>query len=169
MADILLINTGGTFNKRYDEIRGELYVAADEQALEAILAEFRGNLDVRLLGLLHKDSLEMTDTDRALIAGRIRAAEESRVLVVHGTDTMHLSAAYLATRCPDRRIVLTGAMKPYAYAPQEASMNLALCIGWLGAATTPGVFIGMHGLVLPYTDIAKDREHGVFRSRVNGP
>ncbi len=163
MTDMLLINTGGTFNKRYDEISGELFVPADERAVEAVLAEFRSNLAIRLLGLIHKDSLEMTEDDRETIAQAILDVPERKVLIVHGTDTMHLTAAHLATRCPGRRIVLTGAMKPYACDRQEAAMNLALSTGWLQADDAPGVAIGMHGLVRPHDRIAKDRQCGVFR------
>ena len=165
MPDVLVINTGGTFNKRYDEISGELFVPADERAVTDVLAEFRGNLAIRLLGLLHKDSLEMTEGDRDALARAILEAPERRVLIVHGTDTMHLSAARLATACPGRRIVLTGAMKPHAYDRQEAAVNLGLSMGWLMAAEDAGVFIGMHGLVRDYAHIVKDRAHGVFRAR----
>lgn len=164
MADILILNTGGTFNKRYDEITGELFVPRDEQAVEAILAKLRGNLDFRLVGLIHKDSLAMDDTDREQIAQTILSAEERKVLIVHGTDTMHLTAAHLAVRCPKRRIVLTGAMKPYACDRQEAAVNLALSLGWLIAGEEDGVHIGMHGLVRPHTGIVKDRVNGVFRA-----
>ncbi len=164
MADILILNTGGTFNKRYDEIGGELYVPADDRAVEAILEELRGNLDVRLLGLLHKDSLAMDEGDREQIAQAILQAPERKVLVVHGTDTMHLTAAHLQRRCTGRRIVLTGAMKPYACDAQEAAVNLAFSLGWLVAAEEPGVFIGMHGLVRPPGAIVKDRARGVFRA-----
>ena len=164
MADILVINTGGTFNKRYDEISGELYVPSDESAIDAILAEFRGNLDVRVLGLVHKDSLAMTGADRGLIARAILDASEHAVLIVHGTDTMHLTAGYLDQICRGRRIVLTGAMKPYAYDRQEAAVNLALSLGWLMASEEAGVYIGMHGLVRSQASIVKDRVNGVFRA-----
>ncbi|MEF3194044.1 MAG: asparaginase domain-containing protein [Halothiobacillaceae bacterium] len=164
MADILILNTGGTFNKRYDEIKGELVVPADDRAVESILAEVRGNLDVRLVGLIHKDSLAMDDSDREQIAQTILSAEERKVLIVHGTDTMHLTAAHLAASCPRRRIVLTGAMRPYAYDRQEAVFNLALSLGWLGAGEEDGVFIGMHGLVRPHAGMVKDRVRGVFRA-----
>ena len=164
MSEILLLNTGGTFNKRYDPIRGELFVPEDNQAVESVLGEFRGNVACRVQGILYKDSLEMTDLDRAVMAQTLLEADEARVLVVHGTDTMHLSAAYLARACPDKRIVLTGAMVPYALGVQEAVMNFAQSLGWLLAGDAPGVYIGMHGLVLPYAHIAKDRQNGVFRA-----
>ncbi len=164
MAGVLVINTGGTFSKRYDELSGALFVPTDESAIEAIVGEFRGNLDLRVLGLVHKDSLHMTADDRERIARAIAAAGERKVLIVHGTDTMHLTAEHLERGCPGRRIVLTGAMKPYAYDRQEAAVNLALGVGWLMAADEAGVFIGMHGLVRPHAQIIKDRANGVFRA-----
>lgn len=164
MSDVLVLNTGGTFNKRYDPIRGELFVPQDNHAVESIVAEFQGNLSCRIQGLLYKDSLEMNAQDRAVMAQAILDADEARVLVVHGTDTMHLSAAYLAQACPAKRIVLTGAMLPYALGAQEAVTNFALSLGWLLAGDAPGVCIGMHGLVLPHAQIVKDRQNGVFRA-----
>jgi len=164
IMDVLALNTGGTLNKRYDPIRGELFVPQDNQAVESILAVLQGNVACRIQGLLYKDSLDMNEQDRASMARAILAADETRVLLVHGTDTMHLSAAHLASACPEKRIVLTGAMLPYAFGAQEAAMNVALSLGWLLADDAPGVYIGMHGLVLPYTQIAKDRQNGVFRA-----
>jgi L-asparaginase len=164
IMDVLVLNTGGTLNKRYDPMRGELYVPQDNQALESILAVLQGNVICRVQGLLYKDSLDMNEQDRAAMARTILAADETHVLVVHGTDTMHLSAAHLAQACPEKRIVLTGAMLPYAYDRQEAAMNVALSLGGLLADDAPGVYIGMHGLVLPCAQIVKDRENGVFRS-----
>lgn len=161
---VLVLNTGGTLNKRYDPIRGELFVPQDNQAVESILAVLQGNVACRIQGLLYKDSLDMNEQDRASMARAILEADEARVLVVHGTDTMHLSAAHVAQACPKKRIVLTGAMLPYAFGVQEAAMNVALSLGWLLADDAPGVYIGMHGLVLPYTQIAKDRQNGVFRT-----
>jgi len=163
IMDVLVLNTGGTLNKRYDPIRGELFVPQDNRAVESILAVLQGNVTCRIQGLLYKDSLDMNEQDRAAMAQAILTADESHVLVVHGTDTMHLSAAHLAQACPDKRIVLTGAMLPYAYGVQEAAMNVALSLGWLLADDAPGVYIGMHGLVQPFTHIAKDRDKGVFR------
>ncbi|HES76220.1 MAG TPA: asparaginase [bacterium] len=163
MSDVLVLNAGGTFNKRYDPIKGELFVPQDNHAVEAIVAEFQGNLSCRIHGLLYKDSLEMNAQDRAVMAQAILDADEARVLVVHGTDTMHLSAAYLAQACLAKRIVLTGAMLPYALGAQEAVTNFALSLGWLLAGDVPGVCIGMHGLVLPHAQIVKDRQNGVFR------
>ena len=163
---ILVLNTGGTLNKRYDPIRGELFVPQDNRAVESILAVLQGNLACRIEGMLYKDSLEKDDDDRACIAKSVQSAVETRVLLVHGTDTMHLSAAYLAKTCPNKRIVLTGAMLPYALGVQEAAMNVAMSLGFLFADDAAGVYIGMHGLVLPHTHITKDREKGVFREKL---
>lgn len=164
MSELLIVNTGGTFNKRYREIEGDLAVPADELALEGMLVHFRGNVDYRLIGLIHKDSLEMNEADRALLARRINEEAHARILVVHGTDTLHQSAAFLEAQCPGRRIVLTGAMRPAAFADSDAMMNFAMSYGFLMADRAPGVFIGLHGLVRPHGQISKDRMAGVFRA-----
>jgi len=159
---MLVINTGGTLNKRYDPLTGNLYVPREDTAVQALIAPFVDNLEVTVLGAIYKDSLEMDDQDRAEIAKIIRQRPGQPVLVVHGTDTMAETAAVLAKECPDRRIVLTGAMEPVAFGGMEAMSNFALSVGFLLADDKPGVFIGMHGLVRPHERISKDRKRGVF-------
>jgi L-asparaginase len=159
---LLVVNVGGTFNKRYREVQGDLVVPRDDGAVEAVLAAFRGNVDACVRGVVHKDSLEMDCGDREAVAAVIHAHPGVPALVVHGTDTLHMTAEHLARTCPGRRIVLTGSMVPYAFDPREACTNFGMSWGFLLAAQTPGVFVGMHGLVLPHGAIRKDRARGVF-------
>ncbi|MFP4295338.1 MAG: asparaginase domain-containing protein [Halothiobacillaceae bacterium] len=161
----LLVNTGGTLNKRYDPLTGQLYVPGDQQAVDRLLAPFADNIPVRIAAPLHKDSLEMTDADRGAIARCISQAPGLPTLVIHGTDTMDRTAAFLSGALPERRIVLTGAMEPLAFGGLEATSNFSLGVGYLFASAESGVFIAMHGLVLPHDRIVKDRQQGVFRPR----
>lgn len=163
----LLVNTGGTLNKRYAPLTGQLYVPADNQAVVRLLAPFAGNNPARVVGLVYKDSLEMTDADRAEITRCIKQFPDLPALVIHGTDTMDQTARWLAERLPEQRIVLTGAMEPLAFGADEAISNFALGVGFLMAAADPGVFIAMHGLVRSQEAIFKDRAQGVFRPRTS--
>jgi L-asparaginase len=88
--------------------------------------------------------------------------EEKKVLIVHGTDTMHLTAEYLADAELEKSIVLTGAMVPYSIDPVEASANFAFACGYLQNLETEGVFIAMNGVAGGYEAVIKDRNKGVF-------
>ena len=159
-----LFNTGGTFNKRYDPIRGELFVPADDRAVERALEPLRINLDIEVTGLIYKDSLEMDDADRRILADAIFGAEEERIVVVHGTDTMNRSAEAAAKRLGEEHgkcVVFTGAMVPFFLDGVEAAANLALAVA-SARTLPPGVYVAMHGLALPFTRIRKNRQKGVF-------
>jgi L-asparaginase len=157
-----IFNTGGTFNKRYDPIADELIVPADDEAVRRCLAAWHCE-EVRIVGLIYKDSLDMDEADRARLAEAVLKAPQERVVVGHGTDTMLQSAAVLhdALQGTGKRVVLTGAMVPYAVDPVEASANLASALT-AARFLAPGVYVAMHGLVLPYKQIRKNYARGVF-------
>lgn len=166
---IVLINTGGTFNKIYDPLTGTLPVADDDSAVLRSLSSATTNLEIHRIDLMHKDSLEMTATDRAALVSAIRACPhdwaDAPVLIVHGTDTMDQTANALERADLGRVVVLTGSMRPVSIEPVEGALHLGLALGFLQTAPAPGIFIAMHGLVLPHGAIEKDRAQGVFRPR----
>jgi len=160
---ILIINTGGTFNKFYDPLSGELKVDNGAQALERLSQKWLTDLDV--ISIIGKDSLEMTNQDRLELLGTIHQAPTERIIIVHGTDTMHLTAQYLMDADLEKQVVLTGAMVPYSIDPVEATANFASAYGFLRTSQVPGVYIAMHGLIERAEDITKDRKAGKFRQR----
>ncbi|WP_331774156.1 asparaginase domain-containing protein [Sulfurospirillum sp. 1612] len=162
MEKILIINTGGTFNKRYNPLNGALEVPHDNIALEGILQYFP-NLQYELKGLIYKDSLEMLDTDREILAQYILASSFTHIMIVHGTDTMDQTAQFLEKVVADKCIVLSGAMVPVSIDKTEATSNFATSIGYLLNAPKYGVYIGMHGLVEPHQHVFKNRKIGVFQ------
>lgn len=162
---MLILNTGGTFNKRYDPIRGELYVPSDSVAVEAVCTVFA--VDTAVKGILYKDSLEMNDEDRALLLQTIAESEEERIVVVHGTDTMDLSAATVDAVGFDKTVVFTGAMVPFSMDPIEATANLAMAIGYAQNAAH-GTHIVMQGVCGKYDTIQKNKVLGRFERGVNG-
>lgn len=156
---MLILNTGGTFNKRYDPIAGELFVPCDNQAVEAIMATFAVAVPVE--GLIYKDSLEMDETDRAVLCDAIASSNATMIIVVHGTDTIDKSALAVAAMQYDKTVVFTGAMVPFSIDPVEATANLAMAIGY--ARNAPhGVHIVMQGISGTYERIIKNRELGKF-------
>ena len=161
---IKIINTGGTFNKRYDPIKGELYVPTDDRAVESAIAAMRHGCEIKISGAIYKDSLQMDDADRHLLCEIVTKVSETEVVIVHGTDTMDKSAKALDRwlgESHQKRVVLTGAMVPFSIDPVEATANLVMAISVV-RFLEPGVYIAMHGMVLPYDKIRKNREIGVF-------
>ncbi len=53
------------------------------------------NIDFDVLNIISKDSLEMNDDDRELIVKTIKNCKNQNIIIVHGTDTMDLTAKYL--------------------------------------------------------------------------
>ena len=160
-----IMNTGGTFNKRYDPLTGELEVPYDNEAIEDIVETFA--YDVEIAGMLYMDSLQMTQSDRDQLADIIDADDEEIYVVVHGTDTMDLTAKTLAEMLEEddedeRVIVLTGAMTPYSIDKTEASVNLGMALGYAATNPPPGVYICMSGIIAPYDRIRKNRAEGIF-------
>ncbi|WP_457593886.1 asparaginase domain-containing protein [Hydrogenimonas sp.] len=159
-----IINTGGTFNKVYDPLAGALVVAPDNSAVEAAVGSMRPGCEMEIAGLLYKDSLDMDDADRQELCEAVGRSEEERIVIVHGTDTIGKSAEavdlFLKER-HEKRVVLTGAMIPFSIDPVEATANLASAVTAV-RYLKPGVYIAMHGFVLPYQQIEKNRERGVF-------
>ena len=160
-SKIIVINTGGTFNKRYNPISGELDVPKDSLALDEIIS-YCYNIDFEVLNIISKDSLEMNDDDRELIVKTIKDCKNQNIIIVHGTDTIDLTAKYLDEKIKDKTIVLTGAMLPISINKVEATLNFSQAIGFLNANIENGIYISMHGSVKKYKKLVKNRELGKF-------
>lgn len=158
---MLILNSGGTFNKRYNPRSGELEVPFDNYAIEKILDSF--SEDYNLAGVVYKDSLEMDVSDRKMLASIIMESTDDTFIVIHGTDTMHQSAEFLDEIFDDRKIILVGAMKPFEIDQVEASLNLGIAIGFSKANTENGIYVCMNGYVALWNKIEKNRQIGKFQ------
>lgn len=158
---ITIINTGGTFNKRYNPLKGELEVPSDNIALDEIL-ESCFNIDFEIKNIISKDSLEIDNDDRDMMIEAINESENEKIIIVHGTDTIDITAQYLENKDLNKQIVLTGAMVPMSIKKVEATMNFSQAIGFLNADIKNGVYISMHGSVVSHANIKKDRQKGQF-------
>lgn len=157
---ILFINTGGTFNKVYNPLSGELLVDTKASALENIASKWLCKFEI--VNIIGKDSLYITNQDRLLLLATINHSEHDNIIIIHGTDTMHITAEYLEDVDMDKRIVLTGSMVPYSIDPVEATANLASAFGYLQTLNKNGIYIAMNGIFGSYDLIKKDRENGRF-------
>jgi len=156
-----IVATGGTFDKRYDPIAGEL--AFGDTHLHEIARQARLTPPVAIETVMQLDSLDMTDADRAHVLAACRAAVETAIVVVHGTDTMVETARVLAQASLPKCIVLTGAMVPYDVAGSDALFNLGFATG-CARTLAPGVWIAMNGLAHRWDRVRKNRPLGVFET-----
>ena len=159
---VRIITTGGTFDKEYDEINGELYFK-DTHVLE-ILKLGRSRLDVRLTKLMLIDSLKMTTQDREAIVSHCKSAVENQIVITHGTDTMHKTARVIANAKIDKTIILTGAMIPYKFGSSDGLFNLSGALAF-AQSLTPGVYIAMNGRYFYWDKVFKDKKTGVFEEK----
>ena len=160
MHKILIINTGGTFNKTYDPLNGTLLIDKTSKALEDIASKWLYEFEI--INIIGKDSLDITNHDRLELLATISHSTHQHIIIIHGTDTMHVTAEYLADGELEKSIVLTGAMVPYSIDPVEASANLCSAYGYLNALKEEGIYIAMNGMIGEYTEIKKDRIKGRF-------
>ncbi len=156
---IHLLITGGTLDKDYDAITGELTFPGT--CVPAMLEQARSTVALESTVLMQKDSLEMGDHDRAQILHACRQSPHERIVITHGTDTMTETARHLATAGLHKVIVLTGAMRPHRLGRSDALFNLGAAI--MAAQLAPvGVWIAMNGQLLPANQAQKNRQLGRF-------
>lgn len=156
---IRIFITGGTFDKEYNELTGQLYFK--DTHMHDLLELGRSHLDLEIRTLMMIDSLQMTDEDRELIAHQCRHCEEDRIVITHGTDTMADTAEFLQKRITDKTIVLTGAMIPIKFGSSDGLFNLGSALAF-AQTLTPGVYVAMNGRYFQAGNVRKNRETGTF-------
>ena len=159
---VRILVTGGTFDKKYDELTGTLFFR--DTHVQEMLRLGRARLELSVETVMMIDSLEMDDRGRAAIVARCREAAEQAIVVTHGTDTMVETARALAAAGLDgRTIVLTGAMVPYAFGSSDGLFNLGSALSFV-QVLPPGVYIAMNGRHFHWDAVRKNRETGVFEA-----
>ncbi len=157
---MLILNSGGTFNKRYNPLNGELEVPYDNVAVESILQSVAFEYD--LAGVVYKDSLDMDLNDRKMLANIMSESKDDTFIIIHGTDTMDKSAEFFHEIFDNKKIVLVGSMKPFEVDKIEATLNLGIAIGFLKSLQEFGVYICMSGHVELWNKMTKNRDLGKF-------
>jgi L-asparaginase len=155
---ILVLTTGGTIDKLYFDALSEYKIG--ESIIARVLDTARVTQPVEIREVLRKDSLELSDADRALIRERVVAAPNKRIVITHGTDTMTVTAQALAD-IADKTIVLVGALAPARFAESDATFNLGMAFATAQVAPA-GVYVTMNGTVFRADAVVKDRERGAF-------
>lgn len=168
---IQILVTGGTLDKDYNPLSGELEFQHTHLSDMLSQANLSPQLDIELTVLMLKDSLEMTATDRETIFDALKASQAKKIVISHGTDTMTVSAEFLqkqfeldnSSQLLGKTIVFTGAMRPFKLGASDALFNLGYALS--AAQLLPaGIFIAMNGQIHPAGKVLKNLEKGLFEA-----
>lgn len=155
---VLVLTTGGTLDKIYFDARSSYEVGTS--VVGRLLAQAEVRIATEIVEVMRKDSLELTDGDRQVIHDAVSAAEHTRVVITHGTDTM-TETAHRLFDIPGKTIVLTGALAPARFADSDAMFNLGMAFAAV-QTLPPGVYIAMNGRIFDAAKVKKDRELNAF-------
>jgi len=157
---LLIITTGGTIDKIYFDDKSDYQVG--EPQISGTLHHMNVAFDYEVNALMRKDSLHMTDADRAKIRATVGASDAKHILITHGTDSM-VDTALALEGLPGRRIVLTGALHPARFRDSDAVFNIGCALGAV-QCMEPGVFIVMNGAVWDPHQVKKNVAANRFES-----
>jgi L-asparaginase len=161
---LTILTTGGTIDKTYDEFQGSL--RNEHTVIDVILDSLRiPALEITNVEVMHKDSLDMTEEDRELIARAVcdEAPMADAIVILHGTDTLSETGELLVQRCSalEIPIILTGAMRPYEFRDTDATQNVIEAL-LASRMVDAGVYVAMHNRVLKFPGVVKDRKALTF-------
>jgi L-asparaginase len=160
-ARIRILVTGGTFDKEYNELTGELFFKRTH--LADMLKLGRCRVPVVIDTLMMIDSLQMADAGRQLILKRCLECPERRIVITHGTDTVARTAAVLGKSAHEKTVVLTGAMVPYTFGSSDGMFNLGTALAFV-QTLGPGVYVAMNGRYFLWNKVRKNRRLGIFEA-----
>ena len=164
LKTVYVLTTGGTIEKVFRE--GSGLGEKTESRIDRYLKLLRlPYCDVNVVPVMNKDSLEMTDQDRVLILGMVRAIlkEKAGIVITHGTDTLVETGLHLKRSLSDLKIpiVLTGAMRPLGFEGSDGLQNLTESF-FAVRSLSPGIYVVMHGEAFPIDRVRKDAKFGRF-------
>ncbi len=160
---IQFITTGGTIDKIYFDALSQFEVG--DSQVKAMLTDALVDFSYEVIAIFKKDSLEITDDDRANVRAHIEASDHSHFIITHGTDTMPETAAALRG-IKDKTVVLTGALTPARFRTTDAVFNIGMAVGAV-QTTAPGVYIAMSGQVFDAGQVRKNRKANRFESTLD--
>jgi len=164
MLKLCVITTGGTIEKVYSEQTST--VENLDNQIHRYLARLRlPDCEVRVVPLMNKDSLEMSDADRSAILELVQQmlTDGAALVITHGTDTMVQTGLYLKQALPELKvpIVLTGAMTPLGFEGSDGLQNLTESL-FAVRILAAGIYVVMHNQAFPIDRVRKDRETSRF-------
>jgi L-asparaginase len=160
MDQLCIVTTGGTIDKIYFDDKSDFQIG--DPQIGRILEELGVAFRFSVIPILRKDSLHITDADRALLRSTILAQDAAHVLVTHGTDTM-VETAHVLADIPGKTIVLTGALNPARFRGSDAEFNVGTAVGAV-QSLPPGVYIAMNGRIWDPSRVRKNVEANRFEA-----
>ena len=160
---IQILITGGTFDKSYNHISGDLFF--EKTHIPEMLERSKCRLNVHVKTLMMIDSLEMTKKDIEKIIDECKKTKSSRIVITHGTDTMVNTAEKIAEKIKNKTIVLTGAMIPYAFgSSSDGFFNLGSALSFVQTLKN-GIYIAINGQYFDYDKVEKNKLKGYFEKK----
>jgi L-asparaginase len=158
--DLHVFTTGGTIDKVYFDAKSD-YEVGEPQIAQILREEANVTIDYEVTTLLRKDSLDMTEADRELVAEHVKRTESRHIVITHGTDTMVQTGRVLKGVAESKTIVLVGSLNPARFKDTDAVFNIGFAVA---AAQTlpPGVYVAMNGQIFDPEDVRKNREANQF-------
>lgn len=160
MPEISIITVGGTIDKIYFDAKSEYEVGPPN--IEKVLSEMNLSISYGINSLMRKDSLDLTEEDRFLIAATVAQDPCDRILITHGTDTMVETGRHL-TSIGNKTIVLTGALEPALFKTSDAVFNIGCALGAV-QSLPPGVYIAMNGKIFSADNVRKNLKENRFET-----
>jgi L-asparaginase len=158
MQHLTVITTGGTIDKVYFDAQSDYQIGAPQ--IGAILSQLEVAFEFEVVPVLRKDSLDLTDADRATIRAAVERQPHRRLLITHGTDSMVDTARALAG-ITGKTIVLTGALNPARFQGSDAVFNIGCAVGAV-QTLGDGVWIAMNGRIWDPNRVRKNRAANRF-------
>ncbi len=160
---IQILITGGTFDKSYNHISGDLFF--EKTHIPEMLERSKCRLNINIKTLMMIDSLEITQKDIEKIIEECKKTKSSRIVITHGTDTMVNTAKKIAEKIKNKTIVLTGAMIPYAFgSSSDGFFNLGSALSFVQTLKN-GVYISINGQYFNYDKVEKNKLKGYFEKK----
>jgi len=160
MEELLIVTTGGTIDKVYFDDKSDFQVG--EPQIGQILKELGVAFRFRVIPILRKDSLHISDADRELIRATVAAQPARHVLITHGTDSM-VDTARALEGLEGKTIVLTGALNPARFRGSDAEFNIGTAVGAV-QSLAPGVYIAMNGRIWDPRSVRKNVDANRFEA-----
>ena len=157
---IKIFITGGTFDKDYNELTGELYFKNSRMYELLELGRCKLNVDIETLMMV--DSVEMSSNERDYIISKCADEMCNQIIITHGTDTMVNTAKKIAYVIKNKTIILTGAMIPYAFgSSSDGFFNLGSALSFAQTLQN-GIYIAINGQYFNYDNVRKNTAKGYF-------
>ncbi|XP_052103639.1 uncharacterized protein LOC127737147 [Mytilus californianus] len=162
---ILIVQTGGTIDKRYPRTHLGYAFEIEDPAAQRIISRAKVPYTVQFVTACRKDSQDINQQERQKILDACKQSIHKKILITHGTDTMIETGAFLAEHHLDKTVVLTGAFLPEAFKDSDADFNVGFAIGALQVLDKHGVFIVMNGKINEWNKITRNEETFVFTNK----